>query len=123
MSETEPKKRGFFSRLFGREEEQAAPGLASEPVIERIVEPIEESKPDVEEVAPTTAVEAEALVVDAPAPEPVAPPVPVEEVTPVEPEPEAVAIVVSPSEPVAAPEPAPIPVPPPKRSWTPRSRK
>ncbi len=117
MSETEPKKRGFFSRLFGREEEQAAPGPASEPVIERVVEPIEESKPDVEEVAPTTAVEAEALVVDAPAPEPVAPPVPVEEVTPVEPEPEPVAIVVPPSEPVAAPEPAPIPVQPPKRSW------
>jgi fused signal recognition particle receptor len=118
MSETEPKKRGFFSRLFGREEGQAAPGLASEPVIERVVEPVEESKPDVEEAAPTTAVEAEALVADAPVPEPVAPPVPVEEVTPpVEPEPEPVAIVVPPSEPVAAPEPAPIPVQPPKRSW------
>ncbi len=118
MSETEPKKRGFFSRLFGREEGQAAPGPASEPVIERVVEPVEESKPDVEEAAPTTAVEAEALVADAPVPEPVAPPVPVEEVTPpVEPEPEPVAIVVPPSEPVAAPEPAPIPVQPPKRSW------
>ncbi len=114
MSETEPKKRGFFSRLFGREEEQAAPVPASEPVIERVVEPVEESKPDVEEAAPTTAVEAEALVADALAP---APPVPVEEVTPVEPEPEPVAIVVPPSEPVAAPEPAPTPVPPPKRSW------
>jgi fused signal recognition particle receptor len=114
MSETEPKKRGFFSRLFGREEEQAAPVPAPEPVIERVVEPVEESKPDVEEAAPTTAVEAEALVADALAP---APPVPVEEVTPVEPEPEPVAIAVPPSESVAAPEPAPIPVPPPKRSW------
>lgn len=117
MSETEPKKRGFFSRLFGRDEEQAKPAPAPEAVTEQAVEPVEETKPDVEEVAPATAVEAEALVVESPVPEPVAPPVSVEEVMlPVEPEPEPVAIA-TPPEPVVAPEPAPTPVQPPKRSW------
>lgn len=117
MSETEPKKRGFFSRLFGRDEEPAKPAPAPEAVTEQAVEPVEESKPDVEEVAPAAVAEAEASVIAAPAAEPVAPPAPVEEIAPaVEPEPEPVAAVPQP-EPVAAPEPAPAPVPQPKRSW------
>jgi len=115
MSETEPKKRGFLSRLFGRDEEPAKP--APETVIEQAVEPVAETKPDVEEVAPATAVAAEALVVEA-LREPATPPVPVEEVTtPVEPEPEpAVAVAPQPVS-VAIPEPAPVPAPQPKRSW------
>jgi len=118
MSETEPKKRGFFSRLFGRDEEQAKPAPAPETVIEQAVAPVEEPKPDVEEVAPATAIEAEALVVEVSVPEPVAPPVPVEEVAPpAPPEPEPAVAVVPQPEPAAAPEPAPAPVQPPKRSW------
>lgn len=113
MSETEPKKRGFFSRLFGRDEEPAKPAPAPETVTEQVVEA---PKPDVEEIAPATAVEAEAVAVEAPTSEPAAPPVSVEEVAPsVEPEP-VVAIVPQP-EPVVAAEPAPVPAPQPKRSW------
>jgi len=117
MSETEPKKRGFLSRLFGRDEEPAKPAPAPEAVTEQIVEAVEESKLDVEEVAPAMAVAAEALVVEA-LREPDTPPVPVEEVTtPVEPEPEpAVAVAPQPVS-VAIPEPAPVPAPQPKRSW------
>lgn len=115
MSETEPKKRGFFSRLFGRDEEPAKPAPAPETVTEEVVEPVEEPRPDVEEVAPPPIAEAEAPVIEVPAAEPA---VPVENVMPpVEPEPEPVAAVVSQPEPVAIPEPAPIPAPQPKRSW------
>ena len=120
MSETEPKKRGFFSRLFGRDEEPVKPAPAPEAVTEQAVEPAEELKPAVEELAPATAVEAKALVVEVSVPEPVAPPVPVEEVAPpAPPEPESAVAVVPPPEPVAAPapEPAPAPAPQPKRSW------
>ncbi len=111
MSETEPKKRGFFSRLFGRDEEQAKPAPASEALTEQAVEPVEQPEPDVEETAPVTAVEA-------PVPEPVAPPVSAEEVVPpVEPQPEPVVAIVPQPEPVVAAEPAPVPAPQPKRSW------
>ena len=82
MSETEPKKRGFFSRLFGRDEEPAKPAPAPEAVTEPVAEPVEAPKPDVEEISPATAVETEAVIVEAPTPEPVAPPVSVEEVAP-----------------------------------------
>ncbi len=117
MSETEPKKRGFFSRLFGRDEEPAKPAPAPEAVTERGVEPVEELKPEVEEAAPA-AVEADALVVEAPVPGPVAPSVPVEEVAPpAEPEPEPEVVAVAPSAPASAPEPIAAPAPQPKRSW------
>lgn len=118
MSETEPKKRGFFSRLFGRDEEAAKPAPAPETVTEQAIEPVEESKPEVEEVAPSPVVEAEAPVIEAPAAASVPPPVPVEEVAPaVEPEPEPVTAVAPQPEPIVAPEPAPAPAPQPKRSW------
>ncbi|CAH1663111.1 Signal recognition particle receptor FtsY [Hyphomicrobiales bacterium] len=114
MSETEPKKRGFFSRLFGRDEEPAKPAPASEAVTEPAVEPVEEAKPDVEAVAVPSAVVAEAPVVETPDLQPAVPPVPVETaLPPVEPEP--VVAAVPPPEPVAIPEPAT--APPPKRSW------
>lgn len=116
MSETEPKKRGFFSRLFGRDEEPAQP--APETVTEQAVEPVEEPKPDVEAVVTQPVAEAEAPAIEAPAAEPVAPPAPVEDaVLPVEPEPEPVVAVVPQPEPVAISEPAPAPAPQPKRSW------
>ncbi|MGX5736793.1 signal recognition particle-docking protein FtsY [Bosea thiooxidans] len=101
MSETEPKKRGFLSRLFGREEEQAKPAPAPEPVAEQPVEP------DLEPVAEAEAVPQPAEI-EAPA---------------FEPEPEVsqepVEAVLSAPEPELAPEPAapPAPVPQPKRSW------
>lgn len=114
MSETEPKKRGFFSRLFGRDDEPAKPASAPEAVTEQVVE---EPKPEAEEIAPAPALEVEALVVEAPVLEPATPPVPVEEVAlSVEPEPEPVVAAPLP-EPVVAPEPAPVPAPQPKRSW------
>ena len=119
MSETDPKKRGFFSRLFGRDDEPAkpvpAPEAVTDPVADPVADPVEELKPDVEEATPAAAVEAEALVVQAPVPEPGTPPVPVEEAAPpVEPEPEPVVAAPQP-EPVVAPE--PVPAPQPKRSW------
>lgn len=120
MSETEPKKRGFFSRLFGRDEEQAKPAPAPETVIEQAVEPVEETKPDVEKLAPPPVAAPEAPVIEASVPEPVAPPVPVEEIaSPALPEPEPVVAVIPQPEPVVAPEPVPVPVPAPqpKRSW------
>lgn len=104
MSETEPKKRGFFSRLFGRDEELAKPAPAPEAVTEQVEDP----KPEADEVASAPAAEGEASVV--------ATPVPVEQVPPpVAPEPEAGAA----PEPefVAAPEPVSAPAPQPKRSW------
>lgn len=118
MSETEPKKRGFFSRLFGRDEEPATPAPAPERVTEQAVEPVEEPKPEVEEVAPPPVAEAEAPAIEAPAAEPVPPPVPAEDVAPpATPEPEPVDVVAPQPELVVAPEPAPVPAPQPKRSW------
>lgn len=109
MSETEPKKRGFFSRLFDATRNRL-PAPTPEAVTEQAVEPVEEPKPDVEETAPQPVAEAEAAAVEAPAAEPAAPPAPVEEaVLPVEPEPEPVVAVVPQPEPVAIPEPAPVP--------------
>ena len=110
MSETEPKKRGFFSRLFGRDEEPAKPVPAPEAVTEQVVEPVEEPKPEVEE--------AKVPVIEASVPEPVVPPVPAEEIAPpAEPEPEPETVIAPQPEPVVAPEPAPAPAPQPKRSW------
>lgn len=118
MSETEPKKRGFFSRLFGRDEEPAKPAPAPEAVTEQADEPVEEPKPEAEEIAPAAAVETEALVVETPVPEPVVPPAAIEEVAPpIEPEPEPEVVVAPQPEPVVTPEPTPIPAPQPKRSW------
>jgi fused signal recognition particle receptor len=118
MSETEPKKRGFFSRLFGRDEEPAKPAPAPEAVTEQAVEPVEERKAEAEEVAPPPVAKADAPVIEAPVAEPAAPPVSVEEVTPLaEPEPEAAVAVVPQPEHVAVPEPVPAPAPQPKRSW------
>jgi fused signal recognition particle receptor len=111
MSETEPKKRGFFSRLFGRDEE---PAPASETVtgqlVEQAIEPVEQPKPDVQEAAPPLVAEAEAALV----PESVAPSVPTEDIAPpAEPEPEPEVAVAPQPEPVVTP----VPVPQPKRSW------
>lgn len=118
MSETEPRKRGFFSRLFGRDEDPAKPTPAPETVIEQAARPIEEAKPEAEEVAPPPVAAAEAPVIEVPVPEPVAPPVPVEEAAPpAPPEPEPAVAIVPQSEPVVVPEPAPSPAPQPKRSW------
>jgi len=114
MSETEPKKRGFFSRLFGREEEPVKPAPAPEPA----AEPFEELKPEAEEVVAPSVAEAAAPVAEAPAPEPVVLPAPVESVAlPVESEPEPEVAVAPLPEPVAVPEPVPAPAPQPKRSW------
>ena len=116
MSETEPKKRGFFSRLFGREEERAAPVPASEPVIEQAPELAEEAEPEVAEtLAPLTA-EAPTAPTEAlsPVPDLVSPPAPVESIPPpAAPEPDDVPA--PQSEPVAVQAPAPGPQP--KRSW------
>ncbi|QEL24601.1 signal recognition particle-docking protein FtsY [Bosea sp. F3-2] len=114
MSETEPKKRGFFSRLFGREEEPGKPA----PAPEQAAEPLEELKPEAEEVVAPSVAEAEAPAVETPVPEPVAPPAPAESVVPpVEPEPEAEIAVAPQPAPVVAPEPVSTPAPQPKRSW------
>ena len=116
MSETEPKKRGFFSRLFGRDEEVAQPASAPEVVTEQVVEPVEEPKPDVEEPAPEAAAKAEALVVEAPGPEPAAAPAPAESIVqPADPEPEPQ--VAAGPEPVPVAVPKLVPAPQPKRSW------
>jgi fused signal recognition particle receptor len=116
MSETEPKKRGFFSRLFGRDEEPAKPAPAPETVHEQAVEPVEEPKPEVEEVAPAPVAETAAPAVETAFPEPVTPPALVEsDSLPVEPEPEP-AVALQPA-PVVVPEPTHAPAPQPKRSW------
>lgn len=120
MSETEPKKRGFFSRLFGRDEEPAKPVQTPDSAAEQAIETVEELKPEAEEVvAPSVAeTKTEAATVEASTPEPVAPPAPLESAPPpVEPEPEPKAAVAVQPEPVAIPEPVPAPVPQPKRSW------
>lgn len=116
MSETEPKKRGFFSRLFGRDEEPAKPAPAPETVTEQAVEPVEEPKPEVEEAAPAPVAETAAPAVETAFPEPVTPPALVEsDSLPVEPEPEP-AVALQPA-PVVVPEPTHAPAPQPKRSW------
>lgn len=98
MSETEPKKRGFFSRLFGLEDEQPKPGPA-------------QAQPGPQNAASDEAV----LPVEAPpAPEPDAPPAPDLLMG------EAAPLPLAPPEPVAE-EPAPpapaVSEPTPKRSW------
>ncbi|MFJ5368324.1 signal recognition particle-docking protein FtsY [Bosea sp. CER48] len=118
MSETEPKKRGFFSRLFGRDEEPAKPAPAPEAVTEQTVEPLEEPKPEAEVIAPPPAPEAEAPAVEAPVAEPAPPPVPAAEAaSAVEAEPEPEIAAAPQPEPALAPELAPIAAPQPKRSW------
>ncbi len=113
MSETEPKKRGFFSRLFGREDEQPAPAPA--PAIEPALEPVDETRSEAAETAAPGIAEAETLPVEIPAPaaDPIAPAAPVESPPlPAEPEPAPV--------PVPTPQPEPVAVqhaPQPKRSW------
>lgn len=110
MSETEPKKRGFFSRLFGRDEDAAKPAQTPEAVVEQAPEAVEELKPEGEEGVAPPAAKPETSVVETPAPEPLALPASVESAPlPVEPEPE--------SEVAVTPEPAPAPVLQPKRSW------
>ncbi len=105
MSESEPKKRGFFSRLFGLEQEQPkpAPESVAEPPPElpdAAAEPAPEAEPDAP-IAPD-------LLIGEAAPLPIAMP----EVEP-EPEPEP-----APISPMASGQPAePSPVPQPKRSW------
>lgn len=109
MSETEPKKRGFLSRLFGREEEQAkpAPETVAEQPVESAVEPVVEAEP-----APS------AVEIEAPAPEDQ--PQPVEaalSASEPEPEDEAAEAVLRAPEPEPAAPLAPAPAPLPKRSW------
>lgn len=118
MSETEPKKRGFFSRLFGRDEDAAKPAQTPEAVVEQAPEPVEELKPEGEEGVAPPAAKPEASVVETPAPEPLALPASVESAPlPVEPEPEPEAAVAPQAESAVTPEPAPAPVLQPKRSW------
>ncbi|MGN6095945.1 MAG: signal recognition particle-docking protein FtsY [Bosea sp. (in: a-proteobacteria)] len=118
MSETEPKKRGFFSRLFGRDEDAAKPAQTPEAVVEQAPEPVEELKPEGEEVVAPPAAKPEASVVEAPVPEPLALPASVESAPlPVEPEPESEVAVAPQAESAVTPEPAPAPVLQPKRSW------
>lgn len=118
MSETEPKKRGFFSRLFGREEEAAKPAPAAEPVIEQAPRPLEETKPEATETVAPRVAEAETPVVETPVPaaDPISPVAPVESaLPPAEPEP-APALALQP-EPVAVQPVVSPPAPQPKRSW------
>ncbi|UZF91169.1 signal recognition particle-docking protein FtsY [Bosea sp. NBC_00550] len=120
MSETEPKKRGFFSRLFGREDETAQPAPAVEPVNEQLAESVEEPKPEAAEAATSPVAETEAPVVEVPEPAPdaVLPPVPVDGALPVaESEPELEAIAAPLPEPVVASASLAAPAPQPKRSW------
>ena len=118
MSETEPKKRGFFSRLFGRDEDAAKPAQTPEAVVEQAPEPVEELKPEGEEGVAPPAAKPEASVVETPASEPLALPASVESAPlPVEPEPESEVAVAPQAESAVTPEPAPEPVLQPKRSW------
>lgn len=107
MSESEPKKRGFFSRLFGLEQEQSksAPESATEPSPE-LPDAAAEPAPDAEADAPI----APDLLIGEAAPLPIAMPEVEAEPKP-EPEPAPVPRVASgqPTEPTPAPQP--------KRSW------
>lgn len=89
MSENEPKKRGFFSRLFGSEPEPAAPAPAPPEAAERLPEAPADAPRPADEVASEAA-----------SPLPIAMP---------EPAPVQAAPVLS--------APVPAPVPEPKRSW------
>ncbi|KFC68136.1 Signal recognition particle receptor FtsY [Bosea sp. LC85] len=107
MSESEPKKRGFFSRLFGLEQEQSkpAPESAAEPSPD-LPDAAAEPAPDAEADAPI----APDLLIGEAAPLPIAMPEVEAEPAP-EPEP-------APVPPVASGQPAEsTPVPQPKRSW------
>ncbi|HEV2508188.1 signal recognition particle-docking protein FtsY [Bosea sp. (in: a-proteobacteria)] len=74
MSETEPKKRGFFSKLFGLDQPEPPrpPEPAPAPLPEPPVEPVAEIVPRPEPEAPA----APEFLVDEAAPLPVAPPEP-----------------------------------------------
>ena len=118
MSETEPKKRGFFSRLFGREDEQPAPAPAS--AIEPAPEPVDETRSEAAETAAPGIAEAETPPVEIPAPaaDPIAPAAPAESTSlPAEPEPAPVPVPTPQPEPVAVQPAATVPAPQPKRSW------
>ena len=112
MSETEPKKRGFFSKLFGREDEPQKPAPAAEPEIGVV----DETQAEFVEAALSLGIEVEipaVEVVEAPAATPAmggpaaggASPAPDE----------TVPALVSP--PVLVPEASPVPAAEPKRSW------
>ncbi|MCT4495846.1 signal recognition particle-docking protein FtsY [Bosea minatitlanensis] len=114
MSETEPKKRGFFSRLFGREDEQARPEPA--PAVEPAPAPLAETKPEAAETAAADVAEAETPHVEAPAP--VSPAAPAESMPPpAGPEPAPVPVPIPQPEPVVVQPAATVPAPQPKRSW------
>ncbi len=95
MSEQDPKKRGFFSRLFGIEDEPGKPAEPEAPApAEKPAAPPPEPEPDAL-IAPDALMgEAAPLPIAMPEPEPPRPP---------------------PATP--APEPGPEPAPEPKRSW------
>lgn len=112
MSENEPKKRGFFSKLFGREDEPQKPAPAAEPEIGVV----DETQAEFVEAALSLGIEVEipaVEVVDAPAATPAtggpaaggASPAPDE----------TVPALVAP--PVPVPEASPVPAAEPKRSW------
>lgn len=94
MSENEPKKRGFFSRLFGLEQEEPKP--APESAAEAPVTAPDTASEALPEPEPEAPLAPEVLMGEG-APLPLAPPEP-------EPEPEK-------------PAPAPVPAAQPKRSW------
>jgi fused signal recognition particle receptor len=114
MSENEPKKRGFFSRLFGLEEEQPKPAPESRVEPSPSPDAATEIPPEAEAEAPT----APDVLMGEAAPLPIAmpevEPEPEPEAQP-EPEPAPVAPVPTPSTP-EPPAPA-TPAAQPKRSW------
>jgi len=83
MSETEPKKRGFFSKLFGLDQpaETPLPEPAPAPVPEPSVEPAAEIVPAAEPEAPV----APEILLGEDAPLPIAPPEPSTQPEPVQP--------------------------------------
>ncbi|PZR91886.1 MAG: signal recognition particle-docking protein FtsY [Stutzerimonas stutzeri] len=83
MSETEPKKRGFFSKLFGLDQPEPPrpPEPAPAPLPERPAEPVAEIVP---ETAPEAPVSPEVLV-GGDAPLPIAPPAPQLQPEPIQP--------------------------------------
>ena len=112
MSETEPKKRGFFSKLFGREDEPQKPVPAAEPEIGVV----DETQAEFVEAALSLGIEVEipaVEVVDAPAATPATGGPAAGGALPVQDE--AVPALVAP--PVLVPEASPVPAAEPKRSW------
>jgi fused signal recognition particle receptor len=69
MSETEPKKRGFFSKLFGGGEEPAKPAPAIEQAVEPVAEPVARPAP-VESVALPVEPQPEPVAAASPTPQP-----------------------------------------------------